>query len=327
MSNVSPDVRALEGEGDRLLEQCRQREGLLDRDAAFRERQELPRQLARPDACLVGVVERPRGTARRRRRACHRDVSDDGHQDVVEVVSDAARQQPERRDLARLRALLLSLQRVADVAECHHHSDGAAEIVAERRGKLFDRTLGRIAGDEQRAPLDAAPARVPAQPRNGVLTPRAGFGREVLEHERRTAFQRPPPAVHPVSVSATLLMRRTVPFEIRRDHAVSDAPQRHRQPFFFRRERPLRLAGLEQRFEGFEVQLVGLLSVPALILDPAEEHLIGAIRQVHRGEHQESQPVIAASPRRRPPRRRRRQPPRTLGPLHRKLSCHTLQAF
>ena len=67
-----------------------------------------------------------------------------------------------------------------------------------------------------------------------------------------------------------------------------------REAFLFLRERMLRVPRLPQRLDRLLVQPLRLRHVPLLIFEPADEDLIGAIRQVDGREHQQRLPVLAA---------------------------------
>ena len=56
----------------------------------------------------------------------------------------------------------------------------------------------------------------------------------------------------------------------------------------------LRLARLRQRFDRLLMQALDLDDMPLLILESSDEQLVGAIGQVHRRDHQNRLPVLAA---------------------------------
>ncbi len=84
-----------------------------------------------------------------------------------------------------------------------------------------------------------------------------------------------------------------MPVQIRRDDAVADAAQRDGQALLFVRERPLGASRLQQRLDRLAVQLLRFFDVPPLVFETPQEHLIRAIGQIDRREHQDRHPVIA----------------------------------
>src|SRR5207248_2987586 len=82
------------------------------------------------NAGLLGFREPVcRGGPPRRGGARHRQVPEDCHENVVEIVRDAARQQSERCELAGLRTFLLHPQRIGDIAKGEHDTYDAAVAV------------------------------------------------------------------------------------------------------------------------------------------------------------------------------------------------------
>ena len=145
-------IRSAKRKAGALFEDGRKRHGLLERHAASRKRQELPGQLPRPPAGALGLIERPRvsitsGGARPR----DRDVAHHRHQDVVEVVRNAAGEQAERRDAVCVGAFFTHLQRLGDISKCHDHPNRAAVRVSQGRGDLFNGTFAQVTGDEDGA--------------------------------------------------------------------------------------------------------------------------------------------------------------------------------
>ena len=185
---------------------------------------------------------------------------------------------PSEASLLGARALFLHLQRVGDVAEGHDHPDGAAGRIAQRRRALFDRTLGEVARNEQRAARRRRrrrasgggwPLRVVARlARLGIEGPKHGVERLADGLVVRPAGER---LGHVVDQQDRAV-------QIRRDHAVADAAQRDREPLLFVGERPLGAPRLEQRLDRFAVQLSRFLDVPLLVLDAAEEDVIACGR-------------------------------------------------
>ncbi len=60
---------------------------------------------------------------------------------------------------------------------------------------------------------------------------------------------------------------------------------------FSRRQRLLRLLRVRKRSSGFLMEPAGFDGVAIAILEPADEHLISLVGQVHGREHQHGQPV------------------------------------
>ena len=162
MSNVQRHGDAAQRQAGALLEDARERNRLLDRHAALRERQQLPRQLPRTHAGLLRLGKSQCRCAGRR-GIVTRAIETLPMIAIRMLLKSWAMPPASRPSEASLPARARSscaLQRVADVAERHHHPDGAPGGIAERR-RASPQSAAR-SGRARRAPCSA---RRPSLPR------------------------------------------------------------------------------------------------------------------------------------------------------------------
>ena len=225
-----------------LLQDAPDRDGLLRRHAAFRERQQLPRQLTRAHARLFGLGQRVRRRVRHRRPR-HRHVAHDRQQNVIEIVGDAARKKPERGELAGLRALLLNPDGVGNVSKRQHEADYTTVTVTQKRGTVLDRMLAEVARHQDGAPAGAQLVAAKRQRRDGVVGRLACLRITGVKHFTKgltDGLVGRPPSQH----FRDAVNRKNGAVEVSGDDTVGDASQRHRQALFFLGERLLSVSRL-----------------------------------------------------------------------------------
>jgi hypothetical protein len=114
---VGADLRAGEREAGGLARQTGNRQHAFHRRTAFCESEELGREAASARHGLLRLAQwLSQGFACLTPLADKRDVPEDGAQQVVEVVGDAAGEQPERIDALRPQQFLLGTAALRDVA-------------------------------------------------------------------------------------------------------------------------------------------------------------------------------------------------------------------
>ncbi len=121
---LARDVRPTQAELDALANDLVDRQRCRDRLTASGEREQLPRQIVR----LLEHGHRLAEALGRCRpvldlAAGQLEAAEDAGEQVVEIVGDAARQQPQALQLLRLAQLLFRLPRFAHVAEDQHHAN------------------------------------------------------------------------------------------------------------------------------------------------------------------------------------------------------------
>ena len=147
-----------------------EREQPRARGLAAAEGQQLPRQ---PGAAIDRLLDLRRLVARRivGRQLHQQQVgrAHDAHQDVVEVVRDAAGEAADRFELLRLPQLFLERAPLGDVAE--EPGDHGAAVGADPRDRQFDRELGAVGPQAASARADGR--RAGRSPGRHVLVERA----------------------------------------------------------------------------------------------------------------------------------------------------------
>src|SRR5439155_15204460 len=148
-------ARAGQRKADRLLEHLANVDRALRGLAAARKRQELTSQALRPerDALEIGQPRKD-GIAARARHLGEGDVVEQGGQNVVEVVSDAAREQTNRVELLGVEQVSVEDARAAGGTHDEELSLGTPALVREMDRDLTNTLPGTIAGDDR--PFDGA---------------------------------------------------------------------------------------------------------------------------------------------------------------------------
>ena len=286
------ETRAL---GDQLAD----RRGLLDRRAALGEREQLVRHAARAGAGSRGVGQagEQRLVVRRDHRLGQRQVAGHAHQDVVEVVRQAAGEHAERLEPGRLGTFVLDQRFVGDVAEDPDRAGHLAIGVAGRRAGDFDQALvggagvGRVVAQaDRRAIFEHA-----VQRGSAFLEPEA----EAVQHHAQAALGRFLRRHRRQPLRAFVQQDdRAAPID--RHDPVGNRPQRDAEAcahqgklFLLGRQRRFRFRRPRQRLLRRRDHPRQFLGVPALFLDAAHRHAVGAIGEVERRRRERQQDIGA----------------------------------
>ena len=111
------------------------------------------RPAPRSTDCLISVASSRAGSSGAELHQQQVGRAHDAHQDVVEVVRDAAGQPADRFELLRLPELLLERAPLGDVAD--EPGEHRAAVAAEPRHRQFDRELGAVGAQAGQLELPA----------------------------------------------------------------------------------------------------------------------------------------------------------------------------
>ncbi len=135
----APALRAAEGEADGVLDEFGDGGGLLNRRAAAGEGEELLGEIARAEGGVLGVVQAAAHlVVRREDEGGEGDVADDGGEEVVEIVRNAAGEQAELFQGIGFASLGFIALTFGDVAEDKDDADDFVLVIANRGGHLLD---------------------------------------------------------------------------------------------------------------------------------------------------------------------------------------------
>src|SRR5947207_15723053 len=143
---VASAVRAAQGKADRILNEFSDGRGLLNRSAAAGESKKLLREIAGAQRSVLRIVQaRAHFVIWREEQGSERDISDDGREEIIEIVRNSAGEQAELFQGLGFASLGFIALTFSDVAENQHHACNFVLGVADRGGHLLDDVFGAVA--------------------------------------------------------------------------------------------------------------------------------------------------------------------------------------
>ena len=231
-------LAAMQRKGGRFPHHFFHRHHLLQRRASFGEGKQLPGQIAGPLAGLLGNAEPGIGLRfRRQPHLAHRNIADDGSQDIVEIVGDPPGQDSHRFQSLGFLQFLLRLQFVGDISERQHPADDVVVFIMDRGGTQGDHPPDGgicLSGDQ---PAFGHFDQLPAAERFFQGRFRRLVGPVHLDAEHLGDMQTAGPGVRPAGeFFRDLIHHQNPPVGVGGDHPVTDAAQGNREPLTLRRQ-------------------------------------------------------------------------------------------